>query len=502
MMRTTGGISHWLCLLYASYALAQPPSPGSSPASDPASPARPRRRDASAATQAAEHFDRGVAFFNESRFDAALAEFDRAYELAPAYATLYNLARVHAALGHAVQAANAYERYLRATEGRLPAARREAIEQALGEQRSRIGQVLIAVDVAGAVINVDGDDIGDTPLLRPVALAAGTHTIEIRAPGYQMARRTVSVAGRETVRLQVSLLRIVERTGTLSIRTRPTHVRIAIDDRIVGVTPLSRTVPLAAGSHTVVAERTGYHSQTRTLVLTPRAHMDLAFELIPKTHAPPREVGRLRLHLPKDPSRVEIDGEMVTARDLTLPIGPHELRIEMMERLAYRAAFRIAADRTTHLTPPLEWRVEAHDRRLRAAESQRLAGQLLTVGGTLLAVASASVLLWNEAEINRTDQRVVDLNQMFEADCANNPSPPLRCEELVVATESLNGDQETQNVVRGVSLGLALGGVVLGAIGVGLWAEAPSEREIEEAARARLMLRPGLDRVSLALITP
>ena len=120
--------------------------------------------------RAAAHFDRGITFFNEERYDAALAELARAYELAPAHQTLYNLARVHAALGHAVEATRAYERYLQEAGEEIDARRRREAQAALDEQRARVGHLMVRVDVSGATIAVDGVDVATTPLNVPIPL--------------------------------------------------------------------------------------------------------------------------------------------------------------------------------------------------------------------------------------------------------------------------------------------------------------------------------------------
>ncbi|MCZ7677259.1 MAG: PEGA domain-containing protein [Sandaracinaceae bacterium] len=155
--------------------------------------------------RAAEHFDRGIAFFNEGRYDAALAEFSRAYELAPAHQTLYNLARVHAALGHAVESAQAYERYLAEAGAEIGARRRREAEAALAAQRARVGRLVVRADVEGARVAVDGVDVATTPLAEPLPVSAGSHTVEVRAPGRESVRRAIAVAGQEEVVLEVSL---------------------------------------------------------------------------------------------------------------------------------------------------------------------------------------------------------------------------------------------------------------------------------------------------------
>ncbi|MBW2464667.1 MAG: tetratricopeptide repeat protein, partial [Deltaproteobacteria bacterium] len=69
-------------------------------------------RDANQDQDARAHFRRAIERFNEENYDAALAEFQRAYAIDPANAILYNIARVYAGQGNAVEAARNYERYL------------------------------------------------------------------------------------------------------------------------------------------------------------------------------------------------------------------------------------------------------------------------------------------------------------------------------------------------------------------------------------------------------
>jgi Tfp pilus assembly protein PilF len=47
-----------------------------------------------AAEAAKQHFNRGVASYRDGDFDAALAEFEKAYETRPDYRVLYNLGQV------------------------------------------------------------------------------------------------------------------------------------------------------------------------------------------------------------------------------------------------------------------------------------------------------------------------------------------------------------------------------------------------------------------------
>ncbi|MFK7990848.1 MAG: PEGA domain-containing protein [Sandaracinaceae bacterium] len=432
--------------------------------------------------QAAVHFDRGIAFFNESRYDAALAELGRAHELAPAPATLYNLARVHAALGHAVEASAAYRAYL--AEPGVGPERRAAVQAALDEQQTRIGHLRVQCDVAGATLSVDGVDVASTPLESPLPLSAGSHSVEVRAPGHETVRRAVSIAGQSTSRLEVSLREVVVPRGNLRVETSVPEVAIQVDGDPVGVTPLASTLVLRRGAHTVVARRPGYQPEERQVQIEEGAATELAFTMRRAASARPGELGRVRLHLPRAPHLVRIDGEPMLGEVLELPVGLHQLELEVTDRRPYESTFRVPSASTLDVTPPLAWTLEAREERVGGANAQRAAGIGLTVVGATTLITGVALLAWNETEIVPTDNRVSEII----AECERSP---VRCAELEDEIEELDAQQQTQNVLRGVSVAATLLGAGLTAVGVGLWIAAPSEDDVDAGARARLSVRPG-----------
>src|SRR5690606_37529266 len=141
------------------------------------------------------------------------AEFQRAYRIAPAHQVLYNLGRVHEALGHAVEATDTYEQYLREAGDRIPEARRHEVEQALARQRARIGRLMVRTNVDGATISVDGVDVATTPLDEPLRVSAGEHTVGARAAGYDSLRRAVRLAGGVTETVEMELHPLVDQRG-------------------------------------------------------------------------------------------------------------------------------------------------------------------------------------------------------------------------------------------------------------------------------------------------
>ncbi len=92
---------------------------------------RPAHAADDARTVARESYARGVELANTGDYQRALAEFQRAYELSPHYAVLYNIAQAERALGHSSQALEAFESYLRLGAEQIPAERRLEVEAAI-----------------------------------------------------------------------------------------------------------------------------------------------------------------------------------------------------------------------------------------------------------------------------------------------------------------------------------------------------------------------------------
>lgn len=440
------------------------------------------RADASA------HFERGTDLFNEGRYDAALAEFERAYEIAPALPVLYNLARVHAELGHPVASAHAYERYLSEGGDTLPRARRTEAEQALARQRDRIGHLRVEANVEGAIVSVDGSDVATTPLATPIEVGSGTHAIGVRAPGYEGVTRDVSIAGTVEASLVVELRREIEPRGTLRIASTLAGVTVRIDGREVGTTPLAATLPVPAGDHEVSGERAGYLADTHRVHVDEGADVDVTLRLPVDPSAPAETIGELHLALPEAPFVVRIDDDAMLGRDLELRIGPHRIVVELSDRQPWSGELTIGHSAALDLAPPFVWTPEERAARTGAADTQRAAGIGLSFAGAALLLIGGPLTIWNELQITATDARVVQWNAEYAAGCVPFVSDP--CERLRNEGVSLQTSRATQDTLRWVSVGTTVLGAVLGGVGLTLWATTPSNEEIDAAAHASLRLTP------------
>src|SRR6185503_7960525 len=81
-----------------------------------------------AKAKARAHFDRGVVLASEGKLEAAIAEFEDAYEASPHYSVLFNLGQAQAARGHSVEALDAFRRYVADGGSAVSAARRELVQ--------------------------------------------------------------------------------------------------------------------------------------------------------------------------------------------------------------------------------------------------------------------------------------------------------------------------------------------------------------------------------------
>ena len=174
--------------------------------------------------EASRHFQLGVRLYAESKFDEALIEFERAYELSPHPSVLYNIAASHRERSHYGEAILVFERFLSEGERvvRPDLLARARVE--LGELRGRIGSVIVDVSPAGVVVTVDGREVGITPLDGPVILGPGRHTFTLRAPSGQVESRSVTIAAGDTVTVALAM-------------TAPAAVTDAAPDPGLGATP-------------------------------------------------------------------------------------------------------------------------------------------------------------------------------------------------------------------------------------------------------------------------
>ena len=160
--------------------------------------------DASTANteRAREAFGAAQKLYQASRFAEALKKFEEAQVLKPHPVIIFNIARCHELLGAFPQALHSYREYLRLSPD---AADRAAVLASISSLEKRVPpqQLVVNAEPEGSAVFVDGKRAGTAPV--SVSVAAGEHTLEVSAEGYESLKRSVTVAAQRTVELNVVL---------------------------------------------------------------------------------------------------------------------------------------------------------------------------------------------------------------------------------------------------------------------------------------------------------
>jgi len=181
------------CLLVlAARMLGAEPAPAQTTASD-------------AQAQASESFELGMRLMDEQNWAGALAAFQRAYDLAPHYAVLFNIGFCRKQLQRYPEALEAFQRYLAEGGDRIRPEKRAEAEQAIADLRLLLAEVVVVVGVDGAEVLVDERVRGTSPLREPLVLGAGHHVVAARAAEHRDDRIEFDLAPGERRELRLTL---------------------------------------------------------------------------------------------------------------------------------------------------------------------------------------------------------------------------------------------------------------------------------------------------------
>jgi tetratricopeptide (TPR) repeat protein len=162
--------------------------------------------------EARAHFGRGVQYYEDGDYGAALLEFKRAYELQAAYQLLYNLGQVSAELKDYANAERYFRGYLKQGGSAIASDRRSEVLAELARLRTRVGSLRIETNQSGAQIRVDDHLIGDATS-GPIRVSAGRREVVAEKQGYVPIRRVVDVLGGEEISISLEFTPITVASG-------------------------------------------------------------------------------------------------------------------------------------------------------------------------------------------------------------------------------------------------------------------------------------------------
>jgi hypothetical protein len=185
---------------------------------------------------AAALIDEGLAL-RRSGDDAVAAErFRAAIERGGGPRAIAQLGLAEQALGSWLEAEAHLVEALAADDPWI-ARRAATLRESLEAVRAHIGLVLIEGNVEGALIRVNGREIGALPLAEPVRVEEGTAIVDARAEGHFAIQRPVAIVAGQTARVQLALVARERESIEGPIEARPLESNEAARET------LSREVP-------------------------------------------------------------------------------------------------------------------------------------------------------------------------------------------------------------------------------------------------------------------
>lgn len=429
----------------------------------------------SSTSEARRRFDRGLALYNQSDLNGALAEFSRAYKLTRHPVVLYNLALVHAGLGQAAEAVEALEKLLLPSNAaELGAERAERARQVYEEQLLRVGTLEVKSNVSRAQLQVDSLDVARTPA-PPLRLTAGKHIVSLSAPQHEPRRVSVTVAGRASEVVEIELPPLAEALAHLTATTQVPDVEIRANGEFVGRTPLASDLAFRPGIYELELSRPGYVPVRRRVQLDPGSVGRVDVKMV-ASDAGLAAGGLLSLSITEPSAIVEVDGQprLDHARGLRLPLGRHRLRFQRAGFFEVEREVRVRPGEQ-HLDISLLPTPAYLADYVQSARRQRLWSYVALGGGALLAGSGGAFLLWNQG-------RKQDAKREFEAFAAEIAASPSgecadpECERtLGILVDELDR-RRSRDVFGWVSL--SVGAAALGT-GFVLLARSPDPRRYE-----------------------
>jgi hypothetical protein len=307
-------------------ALAAPPPPAHGPSA----------ADLAAAKKL---FETGLKLYNEGSYREALAAFQRANDIAPRASLQRNIAQCHRDLKDFASAYDAYQTLLSRYGATMSAADKRTVQRAIDELAMLTGTLRVTIVEPGAVVAVDGHDVGTTPLAAPVRVNLGPHTVTVTKAGFETLRKEIKPGGGDEVRIDGPLEPEVT-TGHLVVAAPPdAKVEVLVDGADVGAAPWEGDVK--PGVHVVEAKGTDRYAAPKQVEVPRHDRVELALELVPMT-------GRVQVDTHTADAAITIDGR-ATGKGVwegTLPAGEHELSIAASGYRPYTRKFLVHAGET------------------------------------------------------------------------------------------------------------------------------------------------------------
>ena len=290
--------------------------------SGPAFAQKKKSGEDEAAKEAKQRFAKGVEFFNNGEFAAALAEFHWAYEVSPHYMVLFNIGRCYAKIGKHIEAFDYFEKYLKEAGDKIPDNRKEEVRKELDALKKIIAYLDVTVNVKGSEITIGGKVFGTYPLKEKIKVEPGPHTMSVSADGYKSSSKDIVVPSGATMTVDFELVEVVK-WANLRVESDVPKAIVVLDGKEKGKAPWEGKVK--AGKHAVEIKAKGYKKEVSEVVLESDEERQLTLNP-PITGKP----ARLQIKANVEGAEVFIEGKktgVIPIKALKLPAGVARVKV-------------------------------------------------------------------------------------------------------------------------------------------------------------------------------
>lgn len=212
---------------------------------------------------AKEAYEAATVLLNNKDCAHAIVKYEQAYDLSKDPRLLFDMAVCDRDLRAYAQMQGLLVRYEKEGGAELSAEQKAEVDAALGAIHDLVGTVDLTASEAGADVTVDSEPVGTTPLVAPIVVDLGKHTLAVKKDGFEPAARTLEVPGGSETRLSITLIRQVH-PAVLRIVSDP-EASIVIDRKELGRGLFDGT--LMPGAHEVQVTEPGKKVYKARIVL-------------------------------------------------------------------------------------------------------------------------------------------------------------------------------------------------------------------------------------------
>lgn len=342
---------------------------------------------------ARREWNAGLTLFGDGNFKAAITQFQRVYDATKNPRVLPNLALAHKSNKAYHRAVRVYEQALAEGASVISAKDQADIKDAIAALKAYVSTVEVSSNEAGATVSIDGEEVGTTPLAKPIDVSVGPRAIAVSKKGFREQTKTVEVAAGKPASARFELEpEVLMAPVTVSI-DGPPKATISIDGTEVATIapgePYRGRVSVGT-KHTFTA--TANRWATAKESLTPATAEPFAVAL---RMSEARNEGRVAIIAKPAGAIIEVDQKVVGQDKWEGPLsasGGHRIRIHKDGYVDEVVEISVAPDQTRTV-----------DSTLRQDSSR---GTVYWAIGTVLVVAAGSLTGYLLATKGRDDSPV------------------------------------------------------------------------------------------------